>query len=222
MLKAENVSRKYFRNRIGANCFEAVHPASLELESGTLTLLQGRSGSGKTTLLHMLAGLLNPTDGKVLLEQQDLYSLPDPELSRLRNEKISVIPQGRSAVDTLTVMENILLPARLYGKKQDGEAAEQWLDILGIADLRDVMPSELSGGELRRMAIVRSLHQNAEVILADEPTGDLDNENTEKVLELLRQAAGRGCAVLVVSHEECAAEYADRILRMDAGTLLSP
>ena len=220
-LRAENISRRYFRKRGEANFFEAVKPVSLTLRGGKMTVLKGRSGSGKTTLLHMLAGLLNPSEGKVFLDDTDLYALEDAELSRVRNEKIGVIPQGRSAVDTLTVYENILLPGLLYGGKPRTEAAESWMEALDISSLRDVMPAELSGGELRRMAIARTLTADPDVILADEPTGDLDNENTVIVLDALRQAAKAGKAVLVVSHEDDVEAYADKIIRMDAGSFIA-
>ena len=220
-LRAENISRRYFRKRGEANFFEAVKPVSLTLRGGKMTVLKGRSGSGKTTLLHMLAGLLNPSEGKVFLDDTDLYALEDAELSRVRNEKIGVVPQGRSAVDTLTVYENILLPGLLYGGKSRTDAAESWMEALDISSLRDVMPAELSGGELRRMAIARTLTADPDVILADEPTGDLDNENTVIVLDALRQAAKAGKAVLVVSHEDDVEAYADEVIRMDAGSFIA-
>lgn len=219
-LKAENISRRYFRKRGEANFFEAVRPVSLILRGGEMTVLKGRSGSGKTTLLHMLAGLLNPSEGKVYLGETDLYALEDKELSRLRNKKIGVIPQGRSAVDTLTVYENILLPGMLYTGTPRTKTAECWMEALGIAELRDAMPAELSGGELRRMAIARTLTTDPDVILADEPTGDLDNENTEIVLNALKQAAKAGKTVLVVSHEDDVEDYADHVIRMDAGCFI--
>ena len=219
-LRAENISRRYFRKRGEANYFEAVQPVSLTLRGGELTAVSGKSGSGKTTLLHMLAGLLTPSEGKVFLNETDLYALEDGQLSRLRNEKIGVIPQGRSAVDTLTVYENILLPGLLYGKTARTEEAETWMEALGISSLRDAMPAELSGGELRRMAIARALAGNPEMILADEPTGDLDKENTVIVLSALEQAAKAGKAVLVVSHDDETEAYADRVLRMEDGRLI--
>ena len=182
--------------------------------------IAGGSGSGKTTLLHMLAGLLTPTEGKVWLDDADLYILPDVALSHLRSEKTAVIPQGRSAIDTLTVLENVLLPAQLNGQKGNVENALRWLDALGITHLRDARPAELSGGELRRMAITRALVGNAQVILADEPTGDLDDENTALVLDLLRDAAKKaGRAVLLVSHDGEAARIADSLYRMDGGAI---
>ncbi len=219
-LRADLISRRYFRKRGEANFFEAVRPVSLTLRSGEMTVLKGRSGSGKTTLLHMLAGLLTPSEGKVWLDDTDLYALDDRKLSELRNKRIGVIPQGRSAVDTLTVYENILLPGILYGGTPRTEAAESWMEALDILDLRDSMPGELSGGELRRMAIARVMTSDQDVILADEPTGDLDNENTEIVLTALRQSAKAGKAVLVVSHEDDAEAYADHVLHMDGGSII--
>lgn len=220
MLRAENLSMRFFRKTGQANHFFAVKSVSLELLPGEVALLTGRSGSGKTTLLHMLAGLLTPTEGKVWLDDVDLYSLPDAPLSHLRSEKITVIPQGRSAIDTLTVLENVLLPAQLNGQKGNVENALHWLDALGIAHLRDARPAELSGGELRRMAITRALVGNAQVILADEPTGDLDDENTALVLDLLHDAAKKaGRTVLLVSHDGEAARIAGSLYRMDGGAI---
>lgn len=219
-LKAENLTKRYFRKTGQANHFCAVKDASLTLFPGEVTVLMGRSGSGKTTLLHMLAGLLTPTEGKVWLDGQDLYALSDGPLSRLRNESIGVVPQGRSAVDSLTVRENLLLPGVLYGGRPREAEAERWMESLGITHLAQALPAELSGGELRRVAIARALTQAAGVLLADEPTGDLDDENTDLVLSTLRDAAKKdNRAVLIVSHDDAARAYADHIYRMDAGTL---
>ena len=217
-LKAENLSMRYMRKTGQANHFFAVRDVNLELREGETTVLMGRSGSGKTTLLHMLSGLLKPTGGRVLLGETDLYALDDRALSKLRNEKISVVPQGRSAIDSLTVLENVLLPGAMYGGGDEGEAL-RWLEALDIMHLKDARPSELSGGELRRMAIARALAQDPAVLLADEPTGDLDDENTGRVLTLLGDAAKAGMAVLIVSHDSEAAQYADRLLRMDGGAI---
>ena len=220
MLQAENLSMRYLRKTGQANHFFAVRSVNLTLRPGEVTLLVGRSGSGKTTLLNMLAGLLTPTEGKVWLDETDVYALPDAGLSRLRNAKIGVIPQGRSAVDTLGVLENVLLPQQLRGEKGDAKRALGWLDALGIADLRDTRPAELSGGELRRMAIARALAGKPEIILADEPTGDLDDENTRTVLALLRRSAVEdGKTVLLVTHDGEALPYGTRIYRMESGNL---
>ena len=250
ILRAENISKRYFRKTGEANYFYAVKQVSLTLEPGTVTVLEGRSGSGKTTLLHMLAGLLSPSEGKVFADETDLYSLKDQELSVLRNRKTGVVPQARSAIQTLSVRENILLPCSLYGQEnpdrrknaskdpggvdqtkrcpeQAGiprspqEACVYWMEELGISALADSRPAELSGGELRRMAIARALTADPEVLLADEPTGDLDDENTIRVLETFQKAARSGKAVLLVSHDSQTLSYADRSFRMDQGELQS-
>lgn len=221
IMKADNISRRFFRKSGSANYFWAVSPLSLEIPDGEMTVLTGRSGSGKTTLLNILSGLLPPTEGKVWIEDTDLYSLSDKALSRLRSGKIGVIPQGRSAIDTLTVQENILLPAQLYGKRLPVEAALQWMERLGILQLKDARPAELSGGELRRMAIARALAQNPDFVFADEPTGDLDDENTHLVLSAFQACAyEQKKTVFVVTHENDALQYADRIYKMDGGRLV--
>ena len=220
ILKAENISKQYFRKTGQANYFYAVQPLSLTLEPGTVTVLLGRSGSGKTTLLHMLSGLLSPTSGNVWLDDTDLYALKDKARSRLRNEMIGVIPQGRSAVDSLTVLENILLPGLLGSRAVPMEAALGWMDALGIRHLENARPAELSGGELRRAAIARALARDPAVLLADEPTGDLDDENTRLALSLLQAAArDEKKTVFLVTHETDALQYAHRAYRMDGGRI---
>jgi len=217
-LKAENLSRRYMRKTGLANYFYAVKGVSLELRPGEVTVLMGRSGSGKTTLLHMLSGLLTPSEGRVWLGDTDLYALDDRALSRLRNQKICVVPQGRSAIDSLTVLENVLLPERMYGGGDENNAL-RWLEALEIVQLKDARPAELSGGELRRMAIARAMAQDPAVLLADEPTGDLDDVSTGRVLTVLKEAATGGMAVLIVSHDSEAERYADGLYRMDGGAI---
>lgn len=220
VLRAEKVSKRYFRGTGGANHFFAVRDVHLTLLPGAVVVLMGRSGSGKTTLLHMLAGLLTPTEGRVWLDDQDLYALKDGPLSRLRNAKIGVVPQGRSAVDSLTVRENILLPGVLCGGRPREADAARWMEALGVAHLASALPAELSGGELRRVAIARALTQAPGVLLADEPTGDLDDGNTALVLSILKDAAKQeDRAVLIVSHDEAARTCADQVYRMDGGIL---
>ena len=222
ILVTRGVSKRFFRaGRESAREFAAVDAADIELRGGELIELVGRSGSGKSTLLNMLAGLLAPNDGSVELEGQNLYALGDVALSRLRNERIGVVPQGQTALFDLTVIENVKLPYLMY-REDDSRLEERALDLLGqlgIADLADCYPSELSGGEMRRMAVARALVCSPRVLLADEPTGDLDDENTRVVLEVMRKAADEGAAVLLVTHEQAAAEFSDRRLRMDAGHL---
>ena len=193
----------------------------LGLDWGGLTGTTGRSGSGKSTLLSMLAGMLAPTSGTVLLDGANLYSLDERSRSRLRNAKIGLVPQGHTALRALSVLDNVLLPSVLYSRRRPPrQRAEDLLEAVGIAELARVGPHELSGGELRRMAVARALLMEPVVVLADEPTAGLDEESTAAVLELLRQTAQEGAAVLVVTHEEGAARFADRVLTMDAGELL--
>ena len=219
-LEACGVCKKFFRKgRNSAQYFDAVAPTDMRLEAGELVVLKGRSGSGKSTLLNIMGGLLAPTEGTVALDGQDLYSLDDASLSRLRNERIGVIPQGQTALHSLSVAQNVTLPYLMYREGDCEQRAMELLGALGIEELADSFPSELSGGELRRMSIARALMCSPDVVLADEPTGNLDDENTIVVLKMLREAAARGAAVLVVTHEQVAETYADRILYMDAGVV---
>lgn len=224
ILKAENITKEFVRKRKDSNVLEAVRETSLTLEPGSFTVLAGYSGSGKSTLLNMLAGLLAPTKGHVYLDDQDIYALDDKELSLLRNSRYGIIPQGQSALGSLTVRENILLPVTLYvskknedEKKAAKEYAKELMERTGILELKNERPSELSGGEIRRMAICRALINRPDIIFADEPTGDLDRENTEVVLKLLKDIAKEGCAVFLVSHDRDVYPYADRLFMMEKG-----
>ena len=221
VMRGRGLTKRFFRKgRQSAQYFDAVAGADLDLHAGELTLLMGRSGSGKSTLLNMMAGLLRPSEGTVLLDGVELYALGDGELSRLRNRSIGVIPQGQTALHALSVVQNVTLPYLMY-RSDDGveTRAMGLLERLGIASLADAYPRELSGGELRRVSIARALICEPRVLLADEPTGDLDDENSAIVLGALREVADAGAAVLLVSHEQAAASHADRLLRMDAGCL---
>lgn len=219
-LKAIGVSRNYFRNGKGTNFFTAVDKTDFILEAGKLTEIIGRSGSGKTTFINMLAGLLTPDSGKVLLGGEDIYAIDDAKRSLLRNKTIGIIPQGQTGLSSLTVMENVLAPVAMYGDSASKEArARELLELVGIAELENVYSNELSGGELRRMAIARALINDPEIIIADEPTGDLDDDTTEMVLNLLKDFAGKGASVLMVTHERMALDFADIIFKMDKGVL---
>ncbi len=215
---AKQISKQFYRQRNGSNVYIAVKPCDLQLSPGILTVVRGRSGSGKSTLMNMLAGLLTPTEGSVEYDGVNLYDMKDEELSRFRNENIGYVPQGRSAIDTLTVLENVMLPLILYGERDEKKAMEL-LERFAIADLRDMKMQKLSGGELRRLAIARALMRDPKVLFADEPTGDLDDDNTKIVFHALRDIAKSGTAVFVVTHEEDAHTYADRVLEMDSGNL---
>lgn len=216
---ASGAARRYPRPMGKASFFEAVRPVDMTLRGGEMTVLTGRSGSGKTTLLTMLAGLLKPSAGTVSLDGLDIYAMPDAELSRLRARRFAVVPQVAAPIMSLNVMENILFPAALAEKAPPVRRAEALMQSLDILSLRGAMPAELSGGELRRMAIVRALAAEPDFVFADEPTADLDDENTAVVFSLLREAAERGAAVLTVTHESDAYVYAHHVWQMSAGML---
>ena len=223
-VQAKGATKRFFRKgRDEARDFDAVSGVDLDLRAGELVVLKGRSGSGKSTLLNMVAGLLEPSEGVVSFEGRDMYALGDEELSELRNRAIGVIPQGHTALHSLTVIQNVMLPSLMYRSDDLAEKrAFELLEQLDIHHLADSYPPELSGGEVRRVAVARALMCEPAVILADEPTGDLDDANTEVVLSILRAYADAGAAVLLVTHEKAADNYADRILRMDAGKLVEP
>ena len=220
IIEATGLTKEFARARGGKRLVTAVHPLDIGLEERQLTVVSGHSGSGKSTLANMLAGILTPTAGHVRLDGTDLYSLRDEELSRLRNERIGLVPQGHTALRALTVLDNVLLPSVLYSKNEaPNERARELLSAVGLGDLADAAPTELSGGELRRMAIARALLMDPAIVIADEPTAGLDSVNATAALTLLRDAADRGAAVLVVSHEAEAQRFADRSYVMEDGHL---
>ena len=219
-LRAENISQDFLRDSAREGYIVAVAETDLCLSSGTVTAVMGRSGSGKSTLLHILGGLLPPVTGKVFVGTTDLYALSENARAELRSSSLGIVPQQLMSLRALTVRENVLLSALLYGREQDVSAhADALMERLGMASLAHVYPSELSGGELRRMMIARALVGTPQILLLDEPTGDLDAENTRRVLELVRETADAGTAVLLVTHERAAASYADVCYTMAEGRL---
>lgn len=219
-LRAENISQDFLRDSAREGYIVAVAETDLCLSSGTVTAVMGRSGSGKSTLLHIMGGLLPPVTGKVFVGATDLYALSEDARAELRSSSLGVVPQQLMSLCALTVRENVLLSALLYGREQDVSThADALMERLGIASLAQVYPSELSGGELRRMMIARALAVTPQILLLDEPTGDLDAENTRRVLELVRETADAGTAVLLVTHERAAASYADVCYTMAEGRL---
>ena len=219
-LRAENISQDFLRDSAREGYIVAVAETDLCLSSGTVTAVMGHSGSGKSTLLHILGGLLPPVTGKVFVGTTDLYALSEDARAELRSSSLGIVPQQLMSLRALTVRENVLLSALLYGREQGVSAyADALMERLGIASLAHVYPSELSGGELRRMMIARALVGTPQILLLDEPTGDLDAENTQRVLELVRETADAGTAVLLVTHERAAASYADVCYTMAEGRL---
>ena len=219
ILKAVNVTKEFSRSAESKKFFSAVNEINLILEQGKLSAITGKSGSGKSTLLNIFCGLLKPTAGDIYLDDVKIYDLDDDELSRLRNKNFGVVPQVQSALKSLSVLENILLPCKLYNLTADIDRVKNLMAAAGIENLSDSLPNELSGGELRRMAVVRALILNPAFVCADEPTNDLDDENTEIILKLFRQTADNGAGVLIVSHEAEVTNYADSIFSMKEGFL---
>ena len=219
-LRAESISQDFLRDSAREGYIVAVAETDLCLSSGTVTAVMGRSGSGKSTLLHILGGLLPPVTGKVFVGTTDLYALSEDARAELRSSSLGIVPQQLMSLRALTVRENVLLSALLYGREQGVSAhADALMERLGIASLAHVYPSELSGGELRRMMIARALAGTPQILLLDEPTGDLDAENTRRVLELVRETADAGTGVLLVTHEREAVSYADVCYTMAEGRL---
>ena len=217
-ITARNISKSYKRKGTSGEV-QVLCSTDIDLESGKICLISGRSGSGKSTLLNILSGLLCASGGTVHYDGTDIYKLSDKELSLLRCSRTGYIPQVQSAVGTLTVRENVLLPSAVIGKGKDRFAADGLLERFGLTELADARPDSLSGGELRRLSIVRALVNLPQAIFADEPTNDLDDENSRLVFEQLRKAADGGAAVVIVSHDRLAKEYADVVYCMQKGSL---
>ncbi|WP_026508559.1 ABC transporter ATP-binding protein [Butyrivibrio sp. MC2013] len=223
MIRADNVSRSFCRGRSKKRSFTAVEGIDLQLAAGNIIALTGRSGSGKSTIINMLSGLLRPSGGQVVYDGRDLYALDDRTLSQVRNKSFGHITQVPSPIAGLTVLENILLPCTLFDKKTDyfdwdneyHTRAISLMKQLGILELGDAYPSELSGGELKRMMIARALIKSPVFIFADEPTSDLDKHSAELVFDLLRQEADRGAAVLMSTHEQHPEAIADTVISLD-------
>ena len=200
---------------------KAVDNVNLEIPSGEFTFIAGRSGSGKTTLLSMVAGLAKPTFGSVFINDTDIWSLNDKELSALRNMRIGFMFQGGYVIPTLSVIDNVMLPTVFKNVDFDVyEKSRKMLEKVGLLQFADRLPSELSGGERRRISIARALMNDPEIILADEPTAELDVETETEIMRLLGEIHRMGgVTMLMVSHNYDLASYATRRFRMNLGKL---
>ena len=216
-LVISNLEKKFI---LGDRTVTAVNNVNLNVSDGDFISIIGRSGSGKSTLLNMISGLLVPTGGEIILDGKDISKISDEELSYLRNSEIGYIMQGKSLLQQLTVIENILLPFYLY--KREGNPlnrARKLLEQIGIAHLENAYPSKLSGGELRRVAIARALINSPKILLADEPTSDLDRKNTLEIMKLFQEISGNGTSIIMVTHELDTIGFGNRVLQMDEGLL---
>ncbi|MDR3288803.1 MAG: ABC transporter ATP-binding protein [Peptococcaceae bacterium] len=199
--------------------FLAADNIDLQVAADDFICVTGESGSGKSTLLNMLTGMIRADSGAILFDGEDLCKLGDDELAHLRNGKIGYIPQGNSLLQNFSVLDNVCLPWYLTRKDDIKNTARALLLKMGIADLERESPRNLSGGESRRVAIARSLIASPKILIADEPTGDLDPRNTDEVIRLFAEVHSQGVAVIIVTHERQVPSCANRHLMMVCGRL---
>ncbi len=199
----------------------ALDHASLEIEPGEFLAIVGPSGSGKSTLLHLLGGVDRPTSGSVQLYDTDIYELDETHLAIFRRRQVGLIYQFYNLMPNLTVTENITLPAELDGKKIPQDDLERMLNDLGLMRKKDALPSQLSGGQQQRVAIGRALINQPAIVLADEPTGNLDQRNSQEIMDLLHKAnITAGQTVVVITHDQNIAQQADRVITIEDGRLV--
>lgn len=210
--------RKYYGT--GANQVRALDGVSLSVRQGEFVAVVGTSGSGKSTLLHMLGGLDRPTAGKVFVDGKDIFSLKDDALCIFRRRKIGFVFQSYNLVPVLNVEENITLPIELDGNRIDRDFIREIVGILGLEQKLNSLPAELSGGQQQRVAIARALATKPAIILADEPTGNLDSATSQDVLSLLKVTGDHfGQTIVMITHNEEIAQTADRIIRIEDGRI---
>lgn len=218
LLKLDNLCKFYGEDE---TLVKAVDTVNLTVEEGEFIAILGASGSGKSTLLHMIGCVDEPTIGHVYLNGQDIYALNDNNQSKLRRESISIVYQFYNLIPTLNVVENITLPLDLSRKKVDQEYLDELLKLLKLEDRKKHLPNELSGGEQQRVAIGRALITRPSIILADEPTGNLDSKNSLEVMNILKRANEiYKQTIIMVTHDEELAKFAGRIITMKDGNIV--
>lgn len=218
MLKVENLKRYYKTNDVEVRALDGV---SFEVKKGEFISIIGASGSGKSTLLHLLGGLDYPTSGKVLIDNTDIYALKDDERTIFRRRNIGFVFQAYNLLPMLNVYENIIIPFGLDGDKVDKKYVDSVIDILEISDQKYKMPNELSGGQQQRVAIARALVTKPSLILADEPTGNLDSKSSSQVVYLLKKINKElGNTILMITHDDAVAQAAEKTLRIEDGRLV--
>ncbi len=218
IIKTENLSKSFKR---GSNTLFAVKNVNFTLEEGDFVNIIGRSGSGKSTFLNLLSGLLKPTEGKIFAKGKDMSDFSDRDISKYRNEIIGFVPQSLGTLPNLNVLENVSLPYYLF-KRDDSayEKAAMLLDEMGILHLKDDFPKNLSGGELKRVLIARSMINSPELLILDEPTSDLDKNTTMEIMDLLKKINSKGTALIIVTHELDILKYGNTLCQMEDGSLI--
>ncbi|SBW07581.1 Lipoprotein-releasing system ATP-binding protein LolD [uncultured Eubacteriales bacterium] len=217
MLEVKNLSKIY---GTGDAAVKALDNVSFSVRKGEFVAIVGSSGSGKSTLLHLLGGVDRPTDGKVLIDNTDIYSLDESNLAIFRRRHIGLIYQFYNLIPTLDVKENITLPQLLDGRKVDEARLLEIITTIGLTERVSHLPNQLSGGQQQRVSIGRALITNPAIILADEPTGNLDSKNSKEVMELLHLSNKKyGQTLLVITHDERIALQADRVIAIEDGRI---
>lgn len=218
VLQTQNLRKTY---GAGDTAVHALDGVNLTVESGEFVAVVGTSGSGKSTLLHMLGGLDRPTDGKVFVDGSDIFALKDDELTIFRRRKIGFVFQAYNLVPVLSVYENIVLPIELDGSAVDGTYVDDIIRTLGLESKLNNLPSQLSGGQQQRVAIARALATKPAIVLADEPTGNLDSRTSQDVLALLKVTGEKfGQTIVMITHNEEIAQLAHRIVRIEDGRIV--
>jgi putative ABC transport system ATP-binding protein len=218
ILKVEHLSKIYGQ---GENEVRALDDVSFSVEKGQFVAIIGPSGSGKSTLLHILGGVDRPTSGKVWLEGQDVFAQNEEQLAIFRRRQVGLIYQFYNLIPVLDVTENITLPVLLDGRKVNGERLQKLLETLNLTDRAHHLPNQLSGGQQQRVSIGRALMNAPAVVLADEPTGNLDSKNSQEIVELLKKSNREyGQTLIVITHDESIALQADRLLAIEDGHIV--
>ena len=218
ILETKNLVKYY---GTGENLVKAIDHTDMRIEPGEFVAVVGRSGSGKSTLLHMLGGLDRPDSGKVLIEGRDIFRLKDERLAVFRRRKIGFIFQSYNLVPSLNVWENIVLPIGLDGRKVDQEYVMDIIRRIGMEDRLHALPNTLSGGQQQRVAIARALASRPAIILADEPTGNLDSRTEIEVVNLLKNCVTEyGQTLVMITHDESIAQMADRMILIEDGKVV--
>lgn len=217
MIQLKDISKNY---KVGPSTVRAVDSVDLSIEKSELISIIGHSGSGKTTLLSLMGGLTKPSSGRVLIDGTNIWTLSDKEQSHLRNRRFGFAFQFSSLIPTLSAIDNVRLPATFGGGNLNGsERAGELLELVGLADRMFSLPGMLSGGEQRRVALARTLMNKPDIILADEPTGDLDEDTEADILDIFNEVNDSGVTVVIVTHSRAVASRANRVLRMNKGHL---
>ena len=218
ILKTSNL-KKYYGN--GENLVKAIDNDNIDIKEGEFVAIVGKSGSGKSTLLHMMGGLDNPTEGKVYINDKDIFSLKEEKLAIFRRRNIGFIFQNFNLIPSLNVWENITLPVGLDGKEINKPFVTDIINSLGLESKVDALPNTLSGGQQQRVAIARALVARPAIILADEPTGNLDSKTSDEVMSLLKTMIKKYNQTLVmITHDETIAQMADRVIYIEDGKVV--